>query len=214
MGALGIPGAIGAVLVLGLAVTAGVKPIDEGLEGFLIPETKPVEPLPPPPIEPRAAPETSPSVRPQPIPLPAPRPETRFTFENSADAPVGHLPDMTGTVLGSGLGLPDIAPPAPRPRFDPVPASPRGNPGGWITEADYRSSWINRELTGTAGFTLDLDAEGRVANCTITRSTGHRVLDEATCKLLTRRARFAPARDAAGKPAAGSFSSAVTWQIP
>ena len=39
-------------------------------------------------------------------------------------------------------------------------------------------------------------------------------LDDATCKLVTRRARFKPATDGEGNPTTGSYSNAVRWQIP
>jgi protein TonB len=214
LGALGVPSAVGAVLVLGLAVTATIKPADEGLDGFLLPEEKKFEPLPEPEIEPRSDAREDAPTTPVPDIRPAPRPDTPFDFTNGASDPIGGLPDILDSDFGRGVGLPDIEIPAPLPRFDPVAASPRGNPGGWITDADYRSSWINRGMTGTAGFTLQIDLSGRVTDCTITRSTGHGVLDEATCKLLERRARFEPARDAAGERTAGTFSSSVSWQIP
>jgi len=67
---------------------------------------------------------------------------------------------------------------------------------------------------GTVRFTLTIDGEGRISNCTITGSTGHSVLDRATCRLLEDRARFEPARDAAGNPVAGGYASAVNWTIP
>ena len=40
------------------------------------------------------------------------------------------------------------------------------------------------------------------------------VLDEATCELVTRRARFDPAKNNQGRAVAGNYSSAVRWQLP
>ena len=90
-------------------------------------------------------------------------------------------------------------PPPPPPSFDPVSARPRNNPGGWVTTNDYRAIWINREYTGIARFELSVGTNGRVSHCRITSSTGHAALDEATCKLVKRRARFDPAKDSSGK---------------
>jgi hypothetical protein len=49
---------------------------------------------------------------------------------------------------------------------------------------------------------------------TITRSTGHDALDEATCRLLRQRAEFSPAKDSSGRIVPGSYSSSVNWRIP
>jgi TonB family protein len=73
---------------------------------------------------------------------------------------------------------------------------------------------IIQGLSGSASFTLAIDAAGRVSGCTITRSTGHGVLDAATCELVAKRARFDAARDGTGKPVAGNFNGSITWNIP
>ena len=97
---------------------------------------------------------------------------------------------------------------------DPVKAAPRGNPGGWVTDSDYRSNWIRKELSGSASFVLAIDARGKVTDCTIVRSTGHNELDNATCSLIERRAKFNPAKDSHGNPVAGSYANTVNWRIP
>ncbi|MCH2487931.1 MAG: energy transducer TonB, partial [Erythrobacter sp.] len=112
--------------------------------------------------------------------------------------------------------------PVPTPRVTPtqppvgpsVGAKPRNDPTAWISTDDYRSSWINREMTGTARFRLEIAANGRVTKCTITGSTGHAPLDQATCRLLEQRAKFQPARTGSGEPIAGSYESAVRWVLP
>ena len=59
-----------------------------------------------------------------------------------------------------------------------------------------------------------IGSNGRVNACEITASSGHAALDEATCKFVTRRARFEPATDSNGAKVVGSYSSKVTWRIP
>jgi protein TonB len=213
LGALGVPAAFGAILVLGLAVTATVEIEDDGTRGFFLPEERKLEPPPPPPKpEPsdRAVENEAPVAQQVPRYRPTPRPDTPFAFKNSASEPIGRLPELDETIGPVDFTIPDPRPTA----FDPIAAAPRGNPGGWITDADYRTIWINRGLEGTARFTLAIDASGRVSDCTITGSTGHAQLDAATCELLSRRARFEPARDANGEKVAGRFSSSVRWTIP
>jgi protein TonB len=53
-----------------------------------------------------------------------------------------------------------------------------------------------------------------VTNCTVTSSSGFSDLDQTACRLLSRRARFTPAKDTGGNPMNGSYSSRFTWQIP
>ncbi|MEL7199085.1 MAG: energy transducer TonB [Pseudomonadota bacterium] len=213
LGALGVPAAFGAVLIAGLAVTViTTKPMPNPTGVLVTPE--PIDPLPP-------EPKPEPSQAQTPNQTARAADPTDFTapitpIDLGPAGPIADLPDFDGSVgpigpVDLGIGTPP-APPAPL--FDPISASPKGNPGGWVTDNDYRSSWIRREYSGTASFTLDVSASGRVSNCSITQSSGHAALDEATCSLLTRRARFNPAKDSSGKAVSGSFSSAITWKLP
>ena len=73
---------------------------------------------------------------------------------------------------------------------------------------------MREDRAGTTRFSVTVDAEGKVSSCQVTGSSGHSDLDDATCKLVTRRARFKPATDGEGQPTSGSYSNAVRWQIP
>ncbi len=83
-----------------------------------------------------------------------------------------------------------------------------------ISDADYPASALANREEGRAGFTLNVLANGRVGGCLITRSTGSSALDHATCAILARRARFTPARDSNGNPAAGTVSGSLVWRLP
>ncbi|MBC7492308.1 MAG: energy transducer TonB, partial [Novosphingobium sp.] len=48
----------------------------------------------------------------------------------------------------------------------------------------------------------------------VTRSSGSEELDQATCPMIQKRARFKPAADDNGNPREGSYSSSVAWRIP
>ncbi|OBV11423.1 energy transducer TonB [Erythrobacter dokdonensis] len=210
-GAIGIPAAVAALLVVGLAVTVVIEDKPKPLTGFTV---KPI-PIPPPPPDP-VEPVTTTNQQPQTSTTTTiTRPDT-IPVDLGSNTPIQTLPgagELTGPIsVPVDFGIPGPAPSASP--FDPVAASPRGNPGRWVTDSDYRSRWIREGLSGKAGFTLAIDAAGKVTGCTITRSTGHKALDEATCELVSKRARFVAARDGTGKPVAGSYSNTVNWQIP
>jgi protein TonB len=208
VGALGIPAAVGALLVVGLAVTVVVAPEPPPLQGFTV---KPI-PIPPPPPDP-AAPTSNTSTKAV-SPTTVTRPDTiPFDF---ATTPVTTLPGVD-ELKGVEVGPVDFGIPGPSPSaspFDPVGAAPRNNPARWVLDSDYRASWLRQGLSGSARFTLTIDAAGKVTGCSITRSTGHGVLDAATCELVTKRSRFDAARDSSGRPVSGSYSGAITWNIP
>lgn len=88
------------------------------------------------------------------------------------------------------------------------------NPASWITPADYPAEAIRERLEGTLAFRVDVDEQGRVVGCTITESSKSSILDSSTCRLVARRARFEPARDAKGKPVRSTWSNRVKWKVP
>jgi TonB family protein len=86
--------------------------------------------------------------------------------------------------------------------------------------ADYFSqSWYppealrNREQ-GMVRFEVEVRPNGRVDSCRVTGSSGSRALDEATCAIMADRARFTPARDAAGERVADRFAARIEWVLP
>lgn len=210
-GALTIPGAVGALLIVGLAVTVTPAPPRPNPTATAIAEI-----LLPPPPPPTPTPETNHSdAKTTATTTTTPTPPTQFPVELGEGDPVTTLTDP-GTSVTTGpieFGIPGPTPSAAS-LYDPVGAKAKGNPGKWVTNDDYRSRWIMEELSGTARFTLQIDARGKVTGCSITRSTGHPALDAATCDLVTKRARFDAARDSTGKPVAGTYSNSVTWRIP
>ncbi len=213
LGALGVPGGMAALLVTGLAITVVIDPEPDNPIAVQV-EVPIIEPIvePLPPTDDKVVPTQTPDTKtPEIVPT---RPDSEIKVGLGPTAPITGLPPLGPGVDGpiTPITLPPVTPPGPA--FSPVGATPRGNVGGWITDSDYRTSWINRDYSGVAGFSLSVDARGRVTNCSITQSTGHAALDEATCRLLARRARFEPATDSSGNTVAGTFSSSVNWKIP
>lgn len=211
-GAFSIPGAFGVLLIVGLAVTVTNNPARPNPKATSVAEI----PLPPPP-PPRPTPETKQSdakTTTTTTPVPTPLPPTPLPVDLGRGDPVPTFPTGGETVTTGPITFGTGPSPSPASLYDPVGAKPKGNPGKWVTNDDYRPRWIQEELSGTARFTLQIDARGKVTGCTITRSTGHPALDMATCDLVTKRARFDAARDGNGKPVAGTYSNAVKWSIP
>ncbi|MCZ8370396.1 MAG: TonB family protein [Porphyrobacter sp.] len=211
-GALGIPGAFGALLVVGLAVTVVTTPPAPRIKGETITDVPLPPPPPPTPDEPQ--PDTKTATTTTAVPDPTTRP-TLPPLDFGTGPKIDALPGLGDPVVTGpvDVGTPGTSP-SPASLYDPIGAKAKGNPGKWVTNDDYRSRWLMEGLEGTARFTLAIDARGKVTGCTITRSTGHAALDGATCDLVSKRARFDAARDATGKPVAGSYSSSVIWQIP
>lgn len=190
-------------LVTGLAYKA-VTTVAEKLNVVDVEEEviEPEEPPPPPPDQPITPP---PVVTPPPIVRTPPTTAPVITTTNTP--PPVFIPQP--------VAAPPPAPPAPPPPPSKASgASPRGNPGSWATPNDYPARALREERAGTTRFRVTIGPDGRVTNCEITGSSGHADLDEATCKNVTRRARFKPALDAAGNAISDTYSNAVRWEIP
>ena len=66
---------------------------------------------------------------------------------------------------------------------------------------------------GKAEVVFTVNAQGAVADCRITKSSGNEIVDNATCGMLTQRARFKPARDPYGIPTEDTVSRTIEWRI-
>ena len=135
-----------------------------------------------------------------------------------ADDPLPPVQPTGGTNGGTTVidppPLPPTPQPTPTPSFAPKGAKARNAPASWATTNDYPARDLREGNQGRVGFSLTIGATGKVESCVVTSSSGFASLDEATCRLVTRRARFAPATDEAGAAVTGSYSSSVRWLIP
>lgn len=223
-GAMRRPEVVAAVAVvhvaLGYALLSGLAV--KFVPSLPVPNTKTtdVRLTPPPEPTPEPLPTASASAKVQPaapkvFTPPQPYAQPSAPAVDGSLTPVEDFPVVLPSAT-PGLNQPLVSDPTPTPQpsFVATGAAPANDPGRWVTNADYRSSWINQELVGTARFRLDIAADGRVTGCRITGSTGHAALDEATCRLVSKRARFKPARDANGDAVASSYVQTVKWQLP
>lgn len=109
------------------------------------------------------------------------------------------------------------ATPPPRPTPAPTGATPAralGDPGQWVSLADYPAEAYRAQQEGAVRVRLSIAPLGFVDGCTIVESSGSANLDEGTCALLRLRAFFTPARDAAGNAVAGAQTRRIVWRHP
>ena len=85
-----------------------------------------------------------------------------------------------------------------------------GSPLRWITNAYYPSAALRQGREGRARYKLTIDASGRVTRCDIMTSSGHADLDDLTCRLISRRARFVKTSET-DQPR--YFESMFSWNI-
>lgn len=83
----------------------------------------------------------------------------------------------------------------------------------WVEGEDYPIYAFQRRWEGATEFELTVDPTGRPTNCVVTKSSGYEVLDQRACTTGKRKARFQPARDAAGEPTYGVYKSRLNWAI-
>ena len=189
-------------LISGLAVSY-IKEITTVLQAENIPVDQPTPTPRPPQIDEKPIVDSKPIVTPIPQ-LPLPLPSAGPTIDTTPVVPI--KPNVL-----EDASFQRVPPPEP---FTPVQARPRGDKSQWATTSDYPARDLREGNQGTTGFTLTIGTDGRVAACTITRSSGFAGLDEATCRNVSRRARFEATTDGNGKRVAGTFSSSIRWVIP
>jgi protein TonB len=103
-------------------------------------------------------------------------------------------------------------PAAPPP---PVRAQALANLASYVEGGDMPAAVAAQgRLDARVHFELAIDPRGRVTACRITASGGIAALDAATCRIMRARARFRPARDAAGNAVADTAASSIRWFLP
>lgn len=85
--------------------------------------------------------------------------------------------------------------------------------GGRITGRDYPPGPLRAQIEGRVTIHYVITLRGRVADCRIVRSSGNVELDATTCRLVTQRFRFRPARDASGRKVADELTEDHTWIV-
>lgn len=95
-----------------------------------------------------------------------------------------------------------------------TPVKPLLSPGTWVTDNDYPSNASYKGKAGKLHFILTIDATGKPDGCHVTSTSGYAELDQYTCALLLKRAKFSPALDAAGHAIRATYDGTFGWQLP
>jgi protein TonB len=198
---------LGYAFITGLAYSV-IKKAAADLKTFNVDEPPPPPDKPPPPPPPNQ-PTTPP-------PIVAPPPIFRLNTPPPPIQTVVNAPPPPITVTAPPPSPPPPAPAAPPPPPPPVkvePARAKADLHSLISQDDYPPSSLRNEEQGTVRVRLEVGTSGRVTSCSVTSSSGHSALDSTACNLLTRRARFTPARDSSGNPTTDSVPTSVTWRL-
>jgi protein TonB len=82
---------------------------------------------------------------------------------------------------------------------------------GAIMSSDYPADLRERRIGGRVGILFTVGTNGRVTNCTVTRSSGVPELDSLTCRLIQQRFRYRPSTDRYGRPIADEVDGEHDW---
>lgn len=227
LGAAALTAALGYALVAGLALR-GTTSSEATLQLF---EAEPVVPpaprerlqphrVPSDRREGRAAPpnlrsEPTAVVAPVPVvPLPTPPPVVVAPIAGLGAAPTAGNADIRGPGTGAG-GEGDGR--GSGGEGDGSGDGGAETPPRWVRgelrDSDYPEAAAEAGVGGTVGVRYLVWTDGRVRECEVTRSSGSPELDAMTCRLIERRFRFRPSRDARGRPVPATIVENHSWEI-
>ena len=97
----------------------------------------------------------------------------------------------------------------------PAAAASQGKTGGAGDGVyfPYPSDSLQRREEGTVGYRVEVDKRGELRTCEVTRSSGFRSLDSATCALLIRNGRFKTRTNAEGRKVQYLHDGQIVWKI-
>lgn len=103
-------------------------------------------------------------------------------------------------------------------RFKPVPGlgplAPHRINAQIFSDEDYPASAIRNGETGSVAAEWDVAEDGVVEGCRVVRSSGSAALDNTTCRLITARLRYDPARDSTGAVIRSVDRMSIGWTMP
>lgn len=84
---------------------------------------------------------------------------------------------------------------------------------GRLSDRDYPPGIGVEGIGGRVWVRYTVEVDGSVTGCTVTRSSGSRLLDDTTCRLIEQRYRYDPARDGSGRPIRGNLVEYYDWIV-
>lgn len=79
---------------------------------------------------------------------------------------------------------------------------------------DYPAVSVSNEDSGQVSVVLLIAPDGKIADCTLTETSGVPALDAQTCAIIQTRGRYAPAVGQDGKPARDVDHARIRWVMP
>jgi TonB family protein len=95
-----------------------------------------------------------------------------------------------------------------------IATKPEAHLPSFFSTDDYPREAVVNSQVGTVGVLIWIEATGRVSTCEVVESSAAPTLERTTCNILTKRAEFSPARDAAGKAVRAPKFSRIRWELP
>ena len=96
---------------------------------------------------------------------------------------------------------------------DAIATMPKVDYTKLFTSRDYPSKLVEKGIQGSVGALLTIDATGAVSACRAIESSRTVELDELTCAIFLKRARYGPAIDKTGKAVPALSYYRVNWMI-
>lgn len=94
------------------------------------------------------------------------------------------------------------------------PPKPLKDWASYVSPYDYPAAAASLRLHGDTHALIDVDIDGKASNCRVVRSSGQKEFDKTTCMVVTKRARYEPARNAKGEPIKAPFYLVFRWEVP
>jgi len=88
---------------------------------------------------------------------------------------------------------------------------PKAEPAAYFFDEDYPTKAVQSGAIGAIQARITVNTDGRPVDCHIMQTSGHKDLDDATCVIFVKRARFEPARDKSGNAVVSPYVFRVTW---
>ena len=86
--------------------------------------------------------------------------------------------------------------------------------GGTIEVGDYPGEAVRARLDGAGSILFEVLPDGSIGRCLTVHTTGSPAFGRASCRAVSRRHRYAPARNAAGRPTIDVVNATIHRRLP